>query len=259
MKDYYQILGVPRTATDDEIRQAFRKLAMKHHPDRGGDAALFQEINEAHSVLGDPERRQAYDRPAPRAQNFGWQPPPGGFQGFADFQSMFDQVRQQARQTHARLTLWIGLRDAALGGQRTVTIGNQSGVAGAKIDIPLAVNDGDHVQYPRLGPGGCDLVVTFRINPEPGWSRDGLDLVTSVKVTVWTLIVGGEIEVQDLMGKTYALKVQPRTKPGTTLRLTNRGLRDSHNRAGSLLVRLEAEIPDQIPDEIVQAIQKHIQ
>lgn len=256
MKDYYQILGVPRTATDDDIRQAFRKLAMRHHPDRGGDAAQFQEINEAHSVLGDPEKRRAYDQPAPRFQGFGND---AGFREFADFQSMFDHVRQQARQTHARLTLWISLRDAALGGQRTVTIGNPAGVSGARIDIPLAVNDGDHVQYPRLGPGGCDLVVTFRITPEPGWSRTGLDLQTTAKVSIWTLITGGEITVRDILDREYVLRVQRRTKPGTTLRLGNRGLRNTHNQIGSLLVRLEAEIPDDIPNEIIEAIQKHTQ
>jgi curved DNA-binding protein len=254
VKDYYQILGVPRTATDDDIRQAFRKLAMRHHPDRGGDSSRFQEINEAHSVLGDPEKRRAYDQPAPRFQGFSTNP---GFQGFGDFQDIFDYARQQARQTHARLTLWISLRDAALGGQRTVTIGNPAGVSGARIDIPLAVNDGDHVQYPRLGPGGCDLVVTFRITPEPGWSRQGLDLITNHRVSVWTLITGGQIQVKDILGREYALQIPPRTQPGTSMRMANRGLRDSHNNTGALLVRLDAHIPDDISPQLIEAIQNH--
>jgi DnaJ-class molecular chaperone len=140
-----------------------------------------------------------------------------------------------------------------------VTIGNTSGVSGARIDIPLAVNDGDHVQYPKLGPYGCDLVVTFRITPEPGWIRTGLDLQTSAKVSIWTLIAGGEITVRDILDREYVLRVQCRTKPGTTLRLANRGLRNIHNQIGSLLVKLEAEIPDDIPNEIIEAIQRHSQ
>lgn len=249
MKDYYQILGVNRTATNEEIRQAFRKLAMKHHPDRGGDATRFQEINEAHSILGDPDKRQEYDNPRSNFSQF-------NFRSGSPFEDMFEQFRKQTRQTHVRLTLWISLRDAAIGGERTITIGNTAGVSGAKIDIPLAVGDGDHVQYPRIGPGGCDLVVTFRINPEPGWQRDGLNLITNSKVSVWTLITGGDVNVQDIQGREYRMRVLPNTQPGTTLRLANRGLHNRNNQYGDLLVRLDALLPDNIPPEIVEAIEK---
>lgn len=252
MKDYYQILGVDRTATDEEIRQAFRKLAMKHHPDRGGDSSRFQEINEAHAVLGDKQKRRDYDTPQSGFQQF-------GFGQRSPFQDMFDQFRRQTRQTHVRLTLWISLRDCAVGGERTVTIGNAAGVTGAKIDIPLAVSDGDHVQYPRLGPGGCDLVVTFRINPEPGWERDGLNLKTQTKVSIWTLILGGEIIIRDILDKEYRLHVAPRTQPGTILRLAQRGMRNNKNQRGDILVEIQAVLPSEIPPEITQVIQKYTQ
>jgi curved DNA-binding protein len=259
MKDYYEILGVPRDATAEQIRQAYRRLAMRHHPDRGGDDALFKEINQAYSVLADPKQRQLYDHP--RAAGFGSGVPPGfsggqGFGGFRDFEQIFEQMRNQARQTHVRMTLWISLKDVALGGQRTVTIGNTSGVTGARIDIPLAVNDGDHVQYPRLGPGNSDLVVTFRINPEANWRRDRLDLYTHQQVMIWTLIVGGEITVRDILDKEYTVKVLPLTQPGTQMRLPKLGLRTNNNQCGDLYIKLDAVLPTVIEPEILESIQK---
>lgn len=251
MKDYYQILGINRNASDEEIRSAFRKLAMKHHPDRGGDGDRFKEINEAYSILGDPEKRRSYNNPQAQFGGFNFSTNQNPFQDF------FEHARRNARQTHARLTLWITLRDVALGGERTVTIGNTAGVTGAKIDIPLGINDGDHVQYPRLGPGGSDLVVTYRISPHDSWQRQNLNLKTSVSVSIWTLITGGDTMVTDIIGKEYRLIIPAHTQPGTVLKLSRRGLRNKQNQIGDLLVEILAHLPESIDPMLLEAIKKY--
>jgi curved DNA-binding protein len=109
---------------------------------------------------------------------------------------------------------------------RPVALGTQAGTSTVEIEIPLGINDGDNVQYPGIAPGGQDLVIQFRIQPNAEFQRQGLNLVTTHKVSVWTLILGGETEVQTVEGNRLVVKVVPHTQPGTTLRLRSQGLRD---------------------------------
>lgn len=233
---------------------------MQHHPDRGGDQNVFQEIQAAYEVLGDPQRRAQYDQPQPQTHfnmNFG-----GG-----DINDIFNMFRQQGfgdpffnqtqRRGHARITLWISLHDVATGGKRTVSLGNANGVSAVEIDIPQGINDGDHVQYPKLGPGGVDLVVTYRIQPNTTWQRQGLDLVTTHRVVIWDLILGSIRTVKDVYDVDLTVRVPAGTQPGTRLRLRGRGLRDKHGNQGDLYVQLETYLPENIPDAIVAAIREH--
>ena len=100
--DYYQTLGVNRTASDTEIKAAYRKLAMQYHPDRGGDSQRFSQINEAYEVLKDPQRRAQYDNPQP--QGFG----PNGFQGMGGFEDLFTQFGFNRRQAMQNRNVQIG-------------------------------------------------------------------------------------------------------------------------------------------------------
>jgi len=262
MTDYYAALGVPKTATADEIKKAFRKLASQHHPDKGGDTQKFQAIQQAYATLGDEQKRAEYDNPRPQFSGFsGFQGTPGGVNINDIFGQMFGQQfaqqHQHPRRSHVRMTLWISLLDVATGGKRTVSLGTQQGVSAVEIEIPLGINDGDNVQYEGIGPGGSDLVVQFRVTPDRKWQRDGLNLTQEVRIDIWNLILGGDLTIDTLTGKTLSTRVPARTQPGTVLRLKSQGLRDRTGQTGDIMVRVQAQIPENIPPEIIDAIQKH--
>ena len=259
MTDYYAALGVPKTATADDIKRAFRRLASQHHPDKGGDTQKFQAIQQAYATLGDEQKRAEYDNPRP--QFSGFQGHPGGVNINDIFGQMFGQgygqQHQHPRRSHVRMTLWISLLDVATGGKRTVSLGTQAGVSAVEIEIPLGINDEDNVQYEGIGPGGSDLVVQFKVTPDRKWQRDGLNLLQEVRIDIWDLILGGELTIDTLTGKTLSTQVPARTQPGTVLRLKAQGLRYRTGRTGDIMVRVQAQIPDDIPSEIIDAIQKH--
>lgn len=259
VKDYYQILGVPRTATSDEIKLAFRKLASQHHPDKGGDTTRFQEIQEAYAVIGDDIKRQQYDSPQPRGMQFDF-----GTSGF-DIDQLFAMFGGGARGQHVRtprLTLWIGLRDAVEGGDRAVAMQVGKTVSNVSIAIPVGVTDGDSIRYPALAPGGQDLIITYRIRPEPGWIRDGQDLGCEVDVSIYDLILGNQISMQDVRGRSLLLTIPSGTQPGTQLRLRGQGLPASTipgrhgQKPGDLLVRVRARLPDRFSDDFLAAARR---
>ena len=245
MTNHYQTLGVERTASAEDIKRAYRKLAGQHHPDRGGDTAKFQTIQAAYDVLGDPGKRQQYDNPAPQFSGGA----PFDFDNiFNMFGARFQQPGQPQQQV--RMSLWITLADVARGGRRTVSLGNMT----VEIEIPLGINDGDNVQYANLGPGGTNLIVNYRIHPHPRWQRQALNLTQDETVLVWDLILGGELPVRDIQGNTLNMMVPAGTQPGTMLRLKGRGLRDRSGKTGDLFVRIQARLPDNIPQELLDQI-----
>lgn len=261
MIDYYQTLGVPRTATDDEIKQAFRRLAMKHHPDRGGDEKKFKEINEAYDTLSDPGKRQQYDNPHVRI-NVNGNPFHGS--GPFNFDTIFEMFgarvnpRNQQAQRNQRITIWIPLEDAVTGGPRTVSMHTPAGTSALEINIPPGINDNENVRYPGLAPGGHDLIVNYRVHGHPVWQRDGPDLYTERGVDFWQLIMGSNLEITDLQGRTLSLAIPPRTRPGTMLRARGRGIERSGHNTGDLIVRLRAEMPGHIPQEILDILEKQV-
>lgn len=263
MKDYYRILGVARTATEDEIKKAYRKLASQHHPDKGGDKSRFQEVQEAYSVLGDAQKRAEYDNPRPQ-MNFGSM---GGHPGF-DFNEIFEMFgvnprRQQ--QGQARISIWIGIEDVARGGPRLIALQMGGQVHNVEIDVPVGLNDGDTIRYAKLAPGGHDLVVSYRIRPDFRWEREGKDITTERTVNVWDLVLGCEITIEDPAGRELILTVPPRTQPGSKLRVKGRGLParqlpgdPAGQSVGDLFVRVQARLPDEIPESIILAIKQHL-
>lgn len=256
MSDHYATLGVPRTATQDEIKRAFRKLASQHHPDKGGDTQRFQQIQAAYDTLGDAAKRSEYDNPRPQFTGF-----PGGAQFNMNdiFSTMFGQgFAQQRRQPNfVRMNLWIRLHDVAQGGNRPVAIGTAQGQQTIEVEIPLGINDGDSVQYAGLAPGGQDLVIQYRIHPDPVWQRDGLNLICEQSVDIWQMILGGDLSVRTITGTELVTVLPARTQPRTLLRLRGQGLRDRSGRQGDIFVRVMPDIPATIRPELIEAIEKY--
>lgn len=255
MSDHYATLGVARTASQDEIKRAYRKLASQHHPDRGGDTARFQQIQAAYDVLGDAAKRAEYDNPRPQFSGFAGGP---HFNMNDIFSTMFGRgFSQRAQPSFVRMSLWIRLYDVAVGGTRTVAVGTPQGQQTIEVEIPKGINDGDSVQYQGLAPGGQDLVIQYRVHPDPVWQRNGLDLICERLVSVWDMILGADIAVKTITGSELVTAVPPRTQPKTMLRLRGQGLVDRANNRGDIFLRVQPEIPNNIAPEIIEAVQKH--
>lgn len=252
MKNYYQTLGVPPTASEDEIKRAYRRLASQHHPDKGGDTARFQEIEEAYRVLSDADQRHEYDNPGVRININSGQP-----FDFDNIFNMFGARFHQRQASAARVMLWIGLRDVAQGGKRVISVASPHGQSNVEIVIPPGVQDGDSVRYQSVAPGSQDLIITYRVRAESGWTRDDDNVTTEVIVSMWDLILGGETSVQTLQDVTISIRIPPSTQPGTMLRVKSHGLPSKNSQSrGDMLVKVMARLPDHVPQELKDHIER---
>jgi curved DNA-binding protein len=254
--DYYQILGVDRSSTPEQIKQAYRKLASKHHPDKGGDTVKFQQIEEAYRTLSDPQRRSEYDNPPQQFSGF-----PGGFQfdvnGVNPFEEILNQFTRQQRQPRQRAysaIIFVTLEQIATGSVEAIQLNTDQGPKTFQIRIPAGVEDGQRIRYDGLIPDG-PLLITFRTHKHPTFERRGLDLVMSCDVSVFDLILGTTLTVPTIRGQTLEVTVHPRTKPGATLRIPNHGLETS-NRRGDQFILINPTIPDTISDEVLQVLEQ---
>lgn len=250
MNNYYSTLGVGKNASPDDIKKAYRKLAAKHHPDRGGDESQFKQVQEAYDTLSNPQKRQDYDNPNPfNGGAFHFNQDPNGF----DFDSIFNMFGQRfndPRPQATRANIWISLRDVYVGGSRVIGIGN----ANIEINLPIGINDGERVRYPKSGPGGTDLILQFRIKPDNKWERHGNDLICTCSVSIWDLLLGGELTVQNITDELIAVKIAKLTPPGKMLRLKGKGFISKTGVRGDLLVKVNAIMPQQLSPELEQAI-----
>jgi len=260
-KDYYQVLGIARDASEKDVRRAFRSLAAKHHPDRNRDdpgaEERFKEINEAYTVLSDPEKRKVYDR-------FGaGGPPPGGFAGggfpgggfrqggttyygnvrpedaagFSDFfrslfgggvggapfeggfgEDAFGPARAAARPRAVEANLSVELERAFHGGPVSVRVDGKA----LEVGIPPGVRDGAKLRLRGQAPGGGDLLLVVRHAPHPHWRLDGTTLHVVADVPDHVAVLGGSVRVRTLDGD-VDLTIPPGTASGRKLRLRGRG------------------------------------
>jgi len=259
--DYYNTLGVSKSASPEEIKRAYRKLAMKHHPDRGGDRETLQKINEAYETLKDPAKRQQYDNPQAYTNN-------QHGQGNDFFDQMFRNFHQHQRGYHARnrdihITANIELRDILYGRILVFQYRLQSGkMEQAELAVPQGIEEDQMVRYPNLGDDGNqnikrgDLIVKFKTKQDPNWQRDRQNLITTATVSSFEAILGTTIPIKTLEGKTLNLKVPAGTNPDTVLSITGYGLPvQNSNERGKLYVRIKVFTPKINNPELMKKIQ----
>jgi DnaJ-class molecular chaperone len=276
-KDYYQTLGVSRTASQDDIRKAYRKLARQHHPDvNPGNAKAedtFKDINEAYEALSDPEKRRTYDeaasayregRRSPTAPRPGTGAPRGGtgsrtytqedlqdlYGGASPFSDFFSQLfGEQAGRAAPRVTrgqdldypLDVTLAEAYSGGSRLLEMQQPDGsVRRLEATIPAGVRDGTRVRMAGLGGPGSppgDLYLAIRVLPDDRFRLEGDDLIVDVPVKVSDAALGGEATVLKPDGKRLVVRIPPGTQDGRRIRLRGQGLPRSVGRAGQTAAR----------------------
>jgi len=278
-KDYYKILGVERNASEDDIRKAYRKLAMQYHPDRNPNdkqaEERFKEINEAYQVLNDPKKRTHYDRLGSDYSTWQRRGAPGDFNwddyvsgypggtrvnmedfedlfggagGFSDFfRTIFGQGAGTGTRTRTRQQpqgyqqeLEITLEEAYQGTTRVF----ESDGKQKQVRIPAGVRTGSKVRVAGVGPNGLDLYLIVDVKEDPRFERRGNDLHTTATASIFTAILGGEADVETLSGK-VKLNVPAGTQPEQVFRLAGRGMPSVKNASekGDLYVRLKVQIP----------------
>ena len=278
-KDYYKILGVERKASADDIRKAYRKLAMQHHPDKNpGDKKAedrFKEINEAYQVLSDEKKRARYDQLGSaysdfrtgggRPGDFQWddwfqqnaqqqrgsgstQDPFDGAGGFSDFFSAIfgEAVRSSARNQAAQQQqgyqqqVDINFQEAYEGGTRQLQTNGRK----LQVRIPAGVKTGSKVRVAGAGPEGLDLYLIVNVTDEDRFERDGQDLYTTSILSVFTLILGGDTDVETPTGN-VKLSIPAGTQVEQVFRLAGRGMPHlkNPNTKGDLFVKLKVQVP----------------
>ena len=280
--DYYKVLGIDKSATQEDIKKAYRKLARKLHPDLNPNDKeahkKFQQLNEANEVLGDPEKRKKYDqygkdwqhaeqfeqaRQSQQRGDFGRETFTGDFSDseFSDFfNSMFGgmggsgfrqrQTKFRGEDYHAELQL--NLTDVHKTHQQVLTVNNKS----IRITIPAGVEDGQKIKIkghggPGIngGPNG-DLYITFHIINNTGFKRHGNDLHSTVDLDLYTAILGGEIVIDTLDGK-VKLKVKPETQNGTKIKLKGKGfpVYKKEGEFGDLVIAFQIKTPTNLSEK----------
>lgn len=264
MSDHYKTLGVDRNASPDDIKKAYRRLAGQHHPDKGGDTAMFQKIQQAYETLSDLQKKQEYDNPNP----FGGGMPGGGFhQGFpGGFQfnhsfdindivgQMFGGGHRNHFQQQYRTTIWVSLEQVYNGGEQVLQMQGPNGLSNVKIDIPKGVENGAQLRYDNLIPNGI-LLIEFRVHPHAQYDRVGQHLQSVKRISVLDLIVGTDFEFTTINGKTFTVQVKPGTQPDSTLRISGQGLPYMDEQGnGDQLILIKPFIPDKIDKQITDSI-----
>ncbi len=283
--DYYKILGIERSATQDDVKKAYKKLARKYHPDlnpNDPDAhRKFQEINEAHEVLGDPEKRKKYDQygenwkhadefEAQRQQYRSYQDGQEGYtywtessdgSGFSDF---FEQLfggmggkksqrsRYVFRGEDYTTELQVSLADAAKTHKQIITVNGKN----LRITIPAGIANGQTIKLKGQGGPGVnngpagDLYITFVIPEDARFKRAGDDLYVTVPLDLYKAILGGEQIVDTLDGK-VKLQIKPGTQNNTKVRLKGKGfpVYKEEGKFGDLIVTYSIDIPTNLTDK----------
>ena len=294
-KDYYAALGVERTATADQIKAAYRKLARKYHPDvsKEKDAEeKFKEVSEAYETLKDPEKRAAYDQLGRHRPGDEFRPPPDWQQSFGDAQFSFDDLDLA--------DLFANLTGRAGGGRRranapvpgqdfeaAVRLSFEQAYGGTEIEfdmavpepdengllrrvprkikvrIPKGVTDGQKLRVPGKGGKGFnggrdgDLYLDINVESHPLYRADGLDLYMELPLAPWEAVLGATVELPTPAGR-ISLKVPAGTHAGQKLRVAGRGLARPDGTAGHLYAVAQIVVPT-VVDERQRTLYRQLQ
>ncbi len=281
--DYYQVLGVSKNASADDIKKAYRKLARKYHPDLNpNDQSAhqkFQQINEANEVLSDPEKRKKYDQYGENwkhadayeaaQQQYGSHGTQDQFQGFENFDmgeggfsSFFESLFGRAgtrqgghvkyRGQDYQSALQLTLEQAYTTHQQVLNVQGKN----VRITIPAGIENNQKIKLKGYGGPGMhggpagDLYITFTIMEDKNFKRVGNDLYTNVELDLYTAILGGEVTIQTMSGK-VKIKVKPETQNGAKIKLAGKGfpLYKKEGQYGNLYVTWIIKIPTGLSDK----------
>ncbi len=281
MKDYYEILGVSKDASQEEIKRAYRRLALKWHPDKNKSPEAeerFKEINKAYEVLSNPEKRKVYDLYGPAAfEGKGATPGGGGartytykkgpftytyttfgdipfdfdFEGFSDpfeiFESFFGFRSPFSRRRKPRdvYKIKLSFEEAVKGVEKEIVVKGKT----KKIKIPAGVDNGQRIRF-------SDFDVVVEVEPHPYFKRQGQDVYVEHEIDFPTAVLGGVIEVETLEGP-LKVKVKPGTKDGTVVRLKGKGIPYPHSSArGDFYIIFRIKVPEKVSSRAKELLEK---
>ena len=265
--DYYATLGLKRNASDAEIKKAYRSLAMKHHPDRGGDEKQFKEISQAYDFLSDPEKKQIIDMGGdPNAQ-----PGMGGFnQGPFEFHFNTGNINDifgnfgfggfgrqpQRRNKSLSVNVEISLEDVLTGKDLNAEVSIPGRNKMINIQIPPGIEHGQQIRYEGMGDNSIqglrpgDLIVNILVKQHARFQRERTSLILEQQISVWDAVLGTDVTIQTLDNKTLSITVPAGTQPDTVLSCRGEGLPNMRNRQrGNLLVRLKVHVPQNLSQD----------
>jgi DnaJ-class molecular chaperone len=280
-RDYYDILGLKRDASEEEIKRAYRQLAREHHPDRNpGDKqaeARFKEVQEAYDVLSSKDKRSQYDQFGHVAGQPGFNGGPGGFQwgggfgegvqvdpsqleeflrqsGMGDFFGSRTRSSGRGRRSAPREPVTHELRvpfeTAALGGTLSLNIDGRS----IDVTIPEGIEEGKTLRLQGQGPRGADLHLKIRIGEHSYFRREGNDLIITAPITVAEAVLGAKIDVPTLDGARLTVTVPPGASSGGRLRLRGKGIK-----GGDQYVEIKIVVPPNIDERSKKLMEEFAQ
>jgi curved DNA-binding protein len=292
-KDYYKILGVGKSASDEEIKKAYRKLAMKYHPDHAkGDKASeekFKELSEAYAVLSDKEKRHQYDTfgSAGFQQRYSQEDIFRGFDisdilkefgfGGSEFSSgrrggtrftfaggsQFGGRQAQAKGSDLVYEIPLSLQEVAAGASKVVNFEHKGRTERLTVKIPKGMVTGKKIRIsgkgeasPYGGPSG-DLFIQSKVMADPVFQADGQDVLVNRDIRISEAILGTTITVPTLEGKELSLKIPPGTRPKTKMRIPGKGLPEMRgSRSGDLFVQINVDIPKTLTSKQREAVER---